>query len=123
MATVYLYESGILLSEEHLNFKDYNTAYNKKYGFCDDNQEYVRTLDEAEKYARQIIASGYIRERHYIIISRTQIDDYILEDFDLDEVPVEGEKYKMEDVVKSYVCYNGEIIEDFLNRNDIVLKD
>lgn len=110
MINCYLVEVGVLLGEEDAEFEFYNHVYDKKHGYYDEGQYYVKDLDQAKKEVLDYINDGV--EKTYGIILNTVMP----EDVDLSEADVEDEKYELEDIVFSAVKENGKIREDFVER-------
>lgn len=106
----YLLDEGILLSENDDEFEDYATVYDKKYGYYDEGQCYIKSETEAIENARAYVEAGV--DNTYTIVSKTWLPN----DFDFDEGCVEDETYNVEDVIYSVAKINGEIIENFLAR-------
>lgn len=104
----YLIDEGILLTEENKEFELYATVYDKKYGYYDEGQYYVKNRTEAIKEARKYVEDGV--ENTYAIVSNTTLP----EDFDFDEDCVECEEYILDNVIYSIAKLNGKIIENFL---------
>lgn len=106
----YLVDEGILLTKEDKEFDFYACVYDKKYGYYDDCQYYVKEMQVAIRDARKNVEKG--AEKTYVIISSTLVSsDY---DFENDDC-VESESYSVDDVVYSIAKINGEIVENFLN--------
>lgn len=108
----YLIDEGILLSKDDEEFEDYATVYDKKYGYYDEGQYYVKEEQKAIEDAKAYVEVGV--ENTYAIVSNTTLDD----DVDLDDeeltVDVDGEEYILDNVVYSVAKINGEIVEHFL---------
>lgn len=100
----YLLDEGILLSENDDEFKDYATVYDKKYGYYDEGQFYIKSETEAIKNAKAYVEAGV--ENTYAIVSNTTLDD--------DDMDVDYEEYILDNVVYSVAKLNGEIVENFL---------
>ena len=105
---VYLVDIGVLLKEGDKNYENYSTVYDKKYGYDDEGQYYVRTLEEAMKDAFEYM-DGAI-DGSYIVISNT----WIPTDCDPSNTPVEDENYDPEAIVYSARVENGELVENFV---------
>ena len=109
MKNVYLIDEGILLEKDNPEFPDYS-AYDNKYGYYDENQFYISKKSKANRLAKKYVENG--EEKTYAIVSKTSIDDTA----DINDCPVEGESYLLEDVVYSVAKINGVIVENFLNK-------
>lgn len=107
---VYLLDEGILLSENDDEFEDYATVYDKKYGYYDEGQCYIKSETEAIENARAYVEAGV--ENTYAIVSNTTLDDDV--DIDDEELTVDCEEYILDNVIYSVAKINGEIIENFL---------
>ena len=93
----YYIEMGVLImpNEDPELFDEYNNVFNEKYGFFDEDRYSVSVLKEAKADAFEYVKNGV--EKTYAIIT-------------------EGNSYDMEDVVFSIVKFNGNLIENFLER-------
>lgn len=114
---VYLVDVGILLSKDDADFDAYSVVYNKHYGYFDENQYYVGTLEEAVKAVESYVKNGV--ERTYGIVSNTTLDSDLGVN-SLSEIDVEGEEYILDNVVYSAAKINGEFIENFLEKDDLL---
>lgn len=110
---VYLLDEGILLTEKDEDFESYNIVYDKKYGYYDEGQCYVATLEDAINQAKQYVSEGV--DNTYAVVSNTILNDDI--DINDDDLCVENEEYLLEDVVYSVAKINGNIIENFISHN------
>ena len=104
----YLVDIGILLSEDDREFENYSIVYDKKYGYYDIDQYYVKDLEEAKKDVKNHI--NETDENAYGIISETFLDD----DVDINDTYVEGETYDVESIVYSLAKINNELKENFV---------
>lgn len=107
----YLLDEGILLTKNDSEFESYNCVYDKKYGYYDEEQSYIKILNEAIKEAKNYVENGV--ENTYAIVSNTTLDD----DTDINDCPAECEEYIVDNVVFSIAKINGTIIENFLACN------
>lgn len=107
----YLVDVGVLLSKDDREFEYYAVVYDKLHGYYDEGQCYMRTQEEALKYAKEYVQNGV--ENTYAVISNTVLPD----DFDFDEGCVEDEEYEAKDVVYSVAKIDGEIVENFVNKD------
>jgi hypothetical protein len=106
----YLLDEGVLLTKEDKDFNAYNTVYDKKYGYYDEGQCYIKSKEEAISEAKKYVEDGV--ENTYAVVSNTTLDD----DVDLDDCPVDWyEEYILDNVVYSVAKINGKIIENFLD--------
>lgn len=106
MQTAYLIDVGVLIMPGEHDFDAYATAYDKKYGYYDENQWYDFDRDRAIEYARNYVSEGV--DCSYGIVSETWLDDSITQQ-DIDDGNVEvSEKYLPEDVVFAIAKVGGE---------------
>lgn len=115
MRKVLFVEIGILLQKDNEAFSSYNQVYDKKYGYYDEDQFFVKTIQEGKEYINDYIKNGVINT--YGIISLIEISkDTPIEELN-NEVPFSIVKYNVEDVVYS-ICKdeNNTIIENFINQ-------
>lgn len=105
---VYLLDVGILLESDDKEFEYYSQVYDKKYGYYDENQYYLKDKQHAIMEAKAYVEAGI--DKTYAVISRSVLERVS----DLDDVHVEGEEYSLENVIYSIAKINGEIIENFL---------
>lgn len=123
-------ECGVLLPEDHPEFKDYSVAYDHKHGYYDET--YLNSLEGDLEILKE---SGlkYIKEGvngTYAILTKVDVqgsmeDDYIqdaikdIEDgmyIDNSVEFLDGEQFKASNVIWSaYKDENGEIIENFVD--------
>lgn len=110
----YLIDEGILLTEEDEEFESYATVYNKKYGYYDEGQYYIKDEQRAIEDAKAYVEAGV--ENTYAIVSNTTLDDDV--DIDDDELAVDVvcEEYILDNVVYSVAKINGKIVEHFLEQ-------
>lgn len=106
---VFLVDEGLLLKPDDKEFPSYNTVYDKKYGYhgCG-GQFYVKDLKEAVDEALSYVEEGNVMS--YAVVSSTFIDDSV----DLDDCPVEGESYDVEDIVYCVARFGGGIVTNFI---------
>ena len=119
VTNVYLVDMGVLIKEGEDEFESYNSVYDKKYGYYDDNQYYSN--DNLEKI--KTLCREWLEDckdgNPYAIISLTQISDYVVdalykEGGDLDDLPVEDESYDVGSIVYSIARIDDKIVEDFI---------
>lgn len=103
-----MFDEGILLTKDNKDFESYATVYDKKYGYYDEGQCYIKDKSKAIKDAKAYVEAGV--ENTYAIVSNTTLDD----DVDVDNADVEYEEYILDNVIYSVAKINGEIIENFL---------
>lgn len=106
----YLVEVGILLSVEDEEYNCYNHVYDKKHGYYDEDQYYVKDKTEAIKNAKTYVENGV--ENTYAVVSITVVPD----DYDFEDGYVFDEFYHLNDVEYSVAKINGKIIENFIIR-------
>lgn len=106
----YLLDEGILLTEKDAEFEHYNIVYDHKYGYYDEGQCYVATMEDAINQAMQYVKEGV--EKTYAVVSNTTLDDDI--DINDDELCVEDEEYIVDNIVYSVAKINGKIVENFI---------
>ena len=107
---VYLVDEGILLTKENKEFDAYAIVYDKKYGYYDTAQYYVKNKTDAIKCAKAYVEEN--GENTYAIVSNTGVRS----DFDFENGYVEGETYFAENVIYSVAKINGEIVENFMSK-------
>lgn len=112
---VYLVEVGVLMkdkSEESYDF--YANAYDKKYGYYDEEQMYVVNKDEAIEYVRQYVEDGV--DNTYGVVSTTELDAACFDEDGelLEDVTVEDESYAPENIVLSIVKEGTTLKENFI---------
>lgn len=119
VTNVYLVDMGVLIKEGEEEFDAYNSAYDKKYGYYDDNQYYSN--ENLEKI--KILCRKWLEDckdgNPYAVVSLTQLPDYVVDDLykeggTLDELPVEDESYDVGSIVYSIARIDGKIVEDFI---------
>lgn len=110
MMQCYLVEVGVLLTKEDKEFECYNHVYDKKHGYFDEGQHYVKNLEDAKKEVLDYVTDGV--ERTYGIISNTVMP----EDIDLEEACVEDESYLVDSIVFSAVKEDGQVKENFVKK-------
>ena len=109
----YLIDIGVLLEEDDEDFDSYNCVYDQKYGYYDEGQYYLKNKEKAIKDAKKYVEDGV--DYTYAIVSKTTLPD----DFDFDEGYVEDEEYSLENVVYAIAKINGEIVENFLEKQKV----
>ena len=108
---VYLVDEGILLTKEDREFEAYSNVYDKKYGYYDEAQYYVSSLEQAIRNAELCMKHGVIGT--YVVVSKTAIHDA----YSVDETPVEGETYSLDSVVYSVVKTDDGVVKDFFDKD------
>ena len=106
---VFLVEVGILLDETDKEFDAYSTVYDKKHGYFDENQFYIKDKFDAIKQVDEYVKQG--NDGTYGIVSETYVNDD-LEDFNY----VIEEEYLLDDVVYSIAKNNGQVVTCFLKK-------
>lgn len=106
---VFLLDEGVLLSSESDYFDCYNMVYDKKWGYHDEGQCYIKDKETAINDAINYVKEGV--EKTYAVITSTIIDDSA----DLDDCPVEDENYDVNDIIFSVAKINGEIVFGFID--------
>lgn len=106
---VFLLDEGVLLSSESDYFDCYNMVYDKKWGYHDEGQCYIKDKETAINDAINYVEKGV--EKTYAVITSTIIDDSA----DLDDCPVEDEDYDVNDIIFSVAKINGEIVFGFID--------
>lgn len=102
---VYFVEVGVLLNKDDEAFDCYSQAYNKKFGFYDEEQIYMSDMNKAIEYVTDYVKKGV--PNTYGIVSVAWVDDeYFQSEEQLNKMTV-CEKYNMDDVI-----YNVRKIED-----------
>lgn len=118
MQDAYLVDLGILIFEGEDEFDAYAIAYDKKYGYYDENQYYTldreAALQDAQDYLDEEISSYIDGPRRYAVITETWIEDDITQqDIDDGNVPVEDEHYLVEDAIFAKANIDGEQVDLF----------
>lgn len=115
MIETYVIDEGILLTKVDCDYKNYNTVYDKKYGYCDVAQYYVPTKDiELERVlsdAEDFVLEG--NNKAYAIVSKIDLPD----DFDFEDGIVHDDMFTIKNIIYSAVKVDGELVEDFLNKS------
>jgi len=107
---VYLVDVGTLLEEDDDQFHNFSNAYDKKYGYFDDNQYYTKDKKQAIE-----AALGHVKEskgRSYGIVSKFTRPA----DFDITMGILGDETYLVQDVVYSAAWLNGNLVENFIEK-------
>ena len=105
---VYLVDAGILLSQDDEEYICYNHVYDKKHGYYDEIQYYVKDKADAIQEAKSYVENGV--ENTYAVVSISVVPD----DYDFEEGYVFDECYQLADVEYSVAKINGEIVEHFV---------
>jgi hypothetical protein len=113
----YLVDLGFLLDEKDKEFDFYSCVYDRKYGYYDENQYYVTTLEEAKKDSIAHINKN-INNNPYAVVSITEVP----EDFDLED-GVSNEEYRTENIVFDACVENGKIKENFVVKQKTIITD
>lgn len=106
----YLIDVGILLDSSDKEVDAYNTVYDKKHGYYDENQYYKAYLQQAIREANAYVNAGV--DQTYAVVSKTMVPDYSK----LEDTPVEGESYNLENVVYSVAKLNGKVVPNFIQK-------
>ena len=118
MAMVYLVEVGVLIDNSDPEYEAYSRVYDKAHGFYDEDQSYVKTLDDAISYAKDYVIKG--AKNTYAVVSESALDDVVVEESEADEpfidAEVYGEDYDVDSVVFSAVKTSVGVVENFLGR-------
>ena len=72
----YLIDEGILLTEEDEEFESYATVYNKKYGYYDEGQYYVKDEQRAIEDYKEVLNKTDNANLKQIIV-RILEDEYV----------------------------------------------
>lgn len=105
----YLVDEGVLLTKEDEEFESYSSIYDKKYGYYDEGQYYVKREEDAIAAAKAYVENGV--DHTYAVVSKTVLPD----DFDYYDQCVEDETYLAEDVIYSVAKIDGKIVEGFVD--------
>lgn len=105
MKKAYLIEVGVLLTQKDPEWKFYNRAYDRQWGYYDEDQ-YFTLMTNNEKFEKlKEEVCSYVRNGEpltYGIISTTMVDDSITEEqCERRSVSFENEEYEKEDVLFS----------------------
>lgn len=106
----YLIDVGILLDPSDKEIDAYNTVYDKKHGYYDENQYYKANLQQAIREANDYVNAGV--DQTYAIVSETMVPNYSK----LTDTPVENESYNIENVVYSVAKLNGQVVPNFIQK-------
>lgn len=108
----YLVDLGTLIFEGEYEFDAYSVAYDKRFGYYDDNQYYVLDEDQAIAEAEQYLSES--GDRTYAIVTTTWLDDNVTQQDILDgNVAVEDEHYLVEDAIFAKANIDGECVDLF----------
>lgn len=111
MKEVYLVDCGVLLPESDREFEAYSNVYDKKHGYYDEYQCYVKGKEEAIKEAKDYVQSSMTDGgKVYAVVSCTTIPA----DTDPSDAMVESETYDLDDVVYSISGSKEGIVENFI---------
>lgn len=111
--TVWLADVGVLMTDEKdPSFEMYSDAYDRKYGYYDENQIYFPEKQDAMNYVRDYVAKGV--EKTYGIVSETYIPESSIGNEDVSELPVEDENYDVKDVVFCLAKIDGNVRVNFI---------
>ena len=124
---IYKIECGVLLEKNHEDFNSYNTVYDKKNAYFDENVSIKETLGDAKDIAKYYVENGV--NGTYAVISEFEIsNDYTLEELEENYIDILGyECYSVENIVYSlfkvknskyrYPNTDGRIIENFVGKD------
>lgn len=110
---VYLVDVGFLLREGDKEFDCYNMVYDKRYGYYDIEQFYMKSPYAAVDYVDRFMSQTNDFKNTYGIISITDIDSDTEDD--IEDMPVEYEKYLLDNVIYSIAKINGIVTKGFLS--------
>lgn len=111
--TVWLADVGVLMTDEKdPSFEMYSDAYDRKYGYYDENQVYFPEKQDAMNYVRDYVAKGV--EKTYGIVSETYIPESSIGNEDVSDLPVEDESYGVNDVVFCLAKIDGNVRVNFI---------
>lgn len=113
----YLVDVGVLLSDDNKDFGAYSNVYDKQYGYFDENQYYVKDLEDALKQAKEYVDKGV--DTTYAVVSETNIPY----DYDFDSGDFGPEHYNLVDVVYSAAKINDAVMEGFVGARKVVIED
>lgn len=121
---VYFVEVGVLLSKDELfdSYSSYSQAYNKKFGFYDEEQVYMSDMNKAIEYVTDYVKKGV--PNTYGIVSVAWVDDeYFQSEEQLNKMTV-CEKYNMDDVIYNVrKTEDGSIESEFLTEKESEEKE
>lgn len=140
---VYKVEVGVFLDEDNVEYNYYNEVYDKKHSYYEENVVFELDYLQAIEYAKSYVNNGV--NGTYAIVSKLKYDmpkldiKYVMEDinnilgggFVEDYIGIFGSKniygvdnviyslYKVRDEKHPYTLGkgNGDIIENFINKN------
>lgn len=118
----YMYESGVLLGQDHPEFNSWNSFWNEKYGFFNENWGVIKAEEkELDRLKDCLLGKLQHRENNsYTVIEFIGTIDYE-DEAEWNEKDFCG-KYdlsvtgKMKNVVWSAAKIDGEIVENFLKK-------
>lgn len=111
---VYLVDVGFLLREGDKEFDCYNMVYDKRCGYYDIEQFYMKSPYAAVDYVDRFISQTTNFKNTYGIISIADIDSDTEDD--IEDIPVEYEGYLLDSVIYSIAKINGIVTRDFLRK-------
>ena len=106
----YLVEAGVLLNKGDAEFESYNTVYDSKYGYYDEDQYYMQDESTACSNAREYVGAGV--DNTYAIVTLIEARDG--SDFNSE---VKNNAYSADMVIYSIAKMNGNIVENFVGRS------
>ena len=113
---LYLVDEGMLLSERDPEFEHYNTVYDQKHGYFDENQYYESTSENAIFAACFYVFQG--KPGTYAVVTvQDGFDDSVVEN--ISEISVENADYSVENIIFS-ICKDesGKILFPFISSTD-----
>lgn len=109
MQTGYLVDTGVLIMPGEYEYDAYAVAYDRAYGYYDENQWYELDRDCAIAAAQRYVDEGV--DRSYGIVSEVWLDETITQqDIDNGNVDVD-EHYLLEDVIFGIAKLDGANVE------------
>lgn len=110
----FLVDTGVLLEKDYPHYYAYAAAYDHLNGYYDENQYYETNIFKAVTEAKEYVEKGV--DKTYAVVSKVSIA-YLDDDCKytpINEIPVEEERYLVEDIVYSVAKINGQIVEKFI---------
>ena len=108
---------GVLLNNDNEDFTAYNTVYDEKYGYYDENQIAYKKdeLELAIKFARDYVKKG-VNMTYAVITDQGECSNGY--DGNFDDCDIRGFDYCLENVVFSIAKIDDKIVENFVCKED-----
>ena len=113
---VYILDVGILIPLDDSGAEPYSHVYNNKYGYYDECQQYCTSLEDAVEAGRNYVINGV--ENTYAVVSASTNTFEGMSIPEIEESPVEDERFSLADVKCSFAKINDKVVEDFIKKGD-----